>query len=102
VWSKGVKFSLEFHPKADKEAKDLLKNNLEIVGEFKGYLSELSENPNNFLKKKGKLKSCRALSFNVQGKAWRLIFRILEDRGVIEILAIGIHDDAYNSAERRA
>lgn len=94
-------FEIEFHPKAAKEAKELLRNNLEFATEFRKYLQALTEEPYKLPKKKGKLKSCRALNFKVKGNTWRLIFRIIEARDVVEILAIGLHDDAYNSAERR-
>lgn len=30
-----------------------------------------------------------------------LIFRIIDARDLVEILAIGPHDDAYSSAEKR-
>jgi mRNA-degrading endonuclease RelE of RelBE toxin-antitoxin system len=62
-------FNVEFHPKAAKEAKDMLRMNLEIANEFHKYLEELAEEPYKFPKKKGKLKSCRALSFKVKGNA---------------------------------
>ena len=75
--------------------------NLEFTNEFREYLTVLSKEAYKFPKKKGKLKSCRALSFTVKGNTWRLIFRIIEARDVVEILAIGLHDDAYSSAERR-
>lgn len=94
-------FDIEFHPKASKEAKDLLRMNPEFVTEFRGYLKLLADKPYKFPKKKGKLKSCRALNFNIKGNNLRLIFRIIEARDVVEILAIGLHDDAYNLAERR-
>lgn len=94
-------FEIEFHPKAAKEVKELLRMNLEFVNEFREYLIALSEKPYTFPKKKGKLKSCRALDFKVKSNSWRLIFRITESRNVVEILAIGLHDDAYSSAERR-
>lgn len=94
-------FEIEFHSKVDKETKELLRMNLELTSEFRKYLTILSKEPYNFPKKKGKLKSCRALSFTVKDNTWRLIFRITEARDVVEILAIGLHDDAYNSAERR-
>jgi len=93
-------FEIEFHPKAAKEAKELLRKNLEFAIEFRECLQALTEEPYKFPKKKGKLKSCRALNFIVKGNTWRLIFRIIEARNVVEILAIGLHDDAYSSAER--
>ena len=89
------------HPKAAKEAKELLRMNLEFISEFKEYLTVLSKEPYKFPKKKGKLKSCRALNLTVKGNTWRLIFRIIEARDVVEILAIDLHDDAYSSAESR-
>lgn len=94
-------FNVEFHPKAAKEAKELLRMNKEFATEFRGYLKVLSEEPYNFLKKKGKLKSCRALNFQVKGNNWRLIFRIIEARDEVEILAVDLHDNAYSSAEKR-
>ena len=94
-------FNVEFHPKAAKEAKDMLRMNLEIANEFQKYLEELAEEPYKFPKKKGKLKSCRSLSFKVKGNAWRLIFRIIDARDLVEILAIGLHDEAYSSAQKR-
>lgn len=94
-------FEIEFHPKAAKEAKELLRLNIELAAEFRKYLQALAEEPYKFPKKKGKLKSCRALNFKVKGNSWRLIFRILEARDLVEILAIGLHDEAYNSATRR-
>lgn len=94
-------FKLEFHPKAAREAKELLRMNPEFSPEFRDYLNELTEEPYRFPKKKGKLKSCRALNFKVKENAWRLVFRIIDSRDLVEILAIGIHDDAYSSAERR-
>ncbi len=54
-------FNVEFHPKAAKEAKDMLRMNLELNYDFRQYLEELAEEPYKFPKKKGKLKSCRAL-----------------------------------------
>jgi mRNA-degrading endonuclease RelE of RelBE toxin-antitoxin system len=62
---------------------------MEVANEFRKYLEELAEEPYKFPKKKGKLKSCRALSFKVKGNAWRLIFRIIDARDLVEILAIG-------------
>jgi len=94
-------FNVEFHPKSAKEAKDMLRMNLELANDFRQYLEELAEEPYKFPKKKGKLKSCRALYFQVKGNAWRLIFRIIDARDLVEILAIGPHDDAYSSAEKR-
>ena len=94
-------FNVEFHPKAAKEAKDMLRMNLELNYDFRQYLEELAEEPYKFPKKKGKLKSCRALYFKVKGNAWRLIFRIIDARDLVEILAIGPHDDAYSSADKR-
>jgi mRNA-degrading endonuclease RelE of RelBE toxin-antitoxin system len=94
-------FNVEFHPKAAKEAKNMLRMNLELNDEFRQYLEELAEEPYKFPKKKGKLKSCRALYFKVKGNDWRLIFRIIDARDLVEILAIGPHDDAYSSAEKR-
>ena len=94
-------FEVEFHPKVAKEAKELLRTNLEFATEFKEYLKALNNEPYKFPKKKGKLKSCRALSFIVKSNTWQLIFRIIESRDTVEILAIGLHDDAYSSAERR-
>lgn len=94
-------FSIEFHPKAAKEAKELLRMNLEFATEFKEYLKILTEEPYKFPKKKGKLKSCRALNLTVKGNTWRSIFRILEARDAVEILAVGLHDAAYSAAERR-
>lgn len=94
-------FNVEFHPKAAKEAKDMLRMNREIVNEFQKYLEELAEEPYKVPKKQGKLKSCRALSFKVKGNTWRLIFRIIDARDLVEILAIGLHDDAYSSAQKR-
>lgn len=94
-------FKVEFHPKAAKEVKELLQTNLNFAPRFKEYLEKLAEEPYNFPKKKGKLKSCRALNFQVKGKAWRLIFRIIDPRDVVEILAVGLHDDAYDTAQRR-
>jgi hypothetical protein len=41
------------------------------------------------------------MSFKIDGNAWRLVFRIIEARDVVEILSIGIHDDAYHSDARR-
>ena len=61
----------------------------------------LTEEHYKFPKKRGKIKSCRALNFTVKGNNWRLIFRIIEARDVVEILAIGLHDDAYSLAQRR-
>jgi mRNA-degrading endonuclease RelE of RelBE toxin-antitoxin system len=87
--------------KAEKKAKDLLRKNPELIPEFQEYRRILSEEPYKFPKKKGKLKSCRALNFTVKDNTWRLIFRIIEVRNTAEILAIGLHDDGYNSAERR-
>jgi mRNA-degrading endonuclease RelE of RelBE toxin-antitoxin system len=94
-------FNVEFHPKAAKEAKDMLRMNLELNYDFRQYLEELAEEPYKFPKKQGKLKSCRALYLKVKGNAWRLIFRIIDARDLVEILAIGSHDDAYSSAEKR-
>ncbi|MCL1467375.1 type II toxin-antitoxin system RelE family toxin [Argonema galeatum] len=94
-------FKVEFHPKAEKEAKEMLTINSEVAPQFRKYLETLGEEPYKFPKKKVKLKSCRALNFQGKGNAWRLIFRIIESRDTVEILAIGIHDDAYSSAERR-
>ena len=61
----------------------------------------LETEPYKFPKKRGKLRACRAISFNIDGNAWRLVFRIIEAEDTVEILVIAIHDDAYNSAERR-
>lgn len=94
------RFNIELHPKAEKKAKDLLRKNPELIPEFQEYRRILSEEPYKFPKKKG-LKSCRALNFTIKGNTWRLIFRIIEARNTVEILAIGLHNDAYSSAERR-
>lgn len=96
-----MSFRLEFQRKADKEAKNSIRQNLELAGKFREYLEKLSSAPYWFPKKKGKLKSCRALSFNVKDTAGRLIFRINDAEETVEILAIGVRDDAYNLAERR-
>lgn len=63
-------FEIEFHPKAAKEAKELLRKNLEFITEFRERLQALSEEPYKFPKKKGKLKSCRALNLNIGGNTW--------------------------------
>lgn len=94
-------FQVKFHPKAEKAAKELLRTNKKFIEPFKEYLESLKNEPYKYPKKKGKLRACRAISFNIDGKAWRLIFRIIESRDEVEILSINIHDDAYNSAERR-
>jgi hypothetical protein len=36
-------------------------------------------------KKKGRVRACRGISFNLDGNAWRLVFRIVETREVVEI-----------------
>lgn len=94
-------FEVKFHPKALKEAKELLRTNKKFIDQFEEYLKTLATKPYEYPKKKGKLRACRALSFKIDGNAWRLVFRIIEARDTVEILSIGIHDDAYNSAERR-
>ncbi|MGK7944056.1 MAG: type II toxin-antitoxin system RelE/ParE family toxin [Microcystaceae cyanobacterium] len=94
-------FKVEFHPKAAKEAKELLRKNKNFSYQFREYLESLETQPYTYPKKKGKLRSCRAISFNIDGTTWRLIFRILETREVVEILSINTHDNAYKSAERR-
>ena len=94
-------FEIEFHPKPAKEAKELLRMNIEFAAEFRTFLQALAHEPYKFPKKKGKLKSCRALNFKIKDNSWRLVFRIIEARDVVEILAVGLHDDAYNSAIRR-
>ncbi len=94
-------FEVEFHPKAAREAKELLRMNPEFAAEFRDYLNKLTQEPYRFPKKKARLKSCRALDSKVKGNAWRLVFRIIDSKDLVEILAIGIHDDANSSAERR-
>ncbi|WP_144050209.1 type II toxin-antitoxin system RelE/ParE family toxin [Synechococcus sp. PCC 7502] len=64
-------------------------------------MQDLAEKPYSFGKKKGKRKSCRAIGFKVKGNAWRLVFRIIEAENHVEILSIALHDEAYNSAQRR-
>jgi mRNA-degrading endonuclease RelE of RelBE toxin-antitoxin system len=51
-------FEIEFHPKAAKEAKELLRMNIEFAAEFRKFLQALAHEPYKFPKKKGKLKSC--------------------------------------------
>ena len=87
-------FEIEFHPKAAKEAKELLRMNIEFAAEFRTFLQALAHEPYKFPKKKGKLKSCRALNFKIKDNSWQLVFRIIEARDVVEILAVGLHDDA--------
>ncbi len=41
------------------------------------------------------------VALKVKGNAWRLVFRIIDARDLVEILAIASHDDAYSSAENR-
>lgn len=47
-------FDIEFHPKAAKEAKELLRMNLEFASEFREYLMLLRDEPYKFPKKKEK------------------------------------------------
>ena len=94
-------FNIEFRPKAEKEAQELLRKHKKFSNQFREFLQLLETEPYKFPKKQGKLRACRAISFNIDGNAWRLVFRIIEAEDTVEILAIAIHDDAYNSAERR-
>ncbi len=94
-------FDIKFHSKASKEIQNLLITNREISKEVKQILQDLAEKPYFFKKKKGKLKSCRALGFKVKGNTWRLVFRIIEAENQVEVLAVALHDEAYSSAERR-
>lgn len=94
-------FKIEFHPKAFKEAQELLRKHQKFANQFRAFLQLLEAEPYKFPKKRGKLRACRAISFNIDGNAWRLVFRIMEAEDKVEILAIAIHDDAYKSAERR-
>ena len=94
-------FKVEFHPKAFKEAQELLRKHKKFANQFREFLQLLETEPYKFPKKRGKLRACRAMSFNIDGNSWRLVFRILEAEDKVEILAIAVHDDAYNSAERR-
>jgi mRNA-degrading endonuclease RelE of RelBE toxin-antitoxin system len=94
-------FKVEFHPKAFKEAQELLRKHKKLTNQFREFYQLLETEPYKFPKKRGKLRACRAISFNIDGNAWRLVFRILEAEAKVEILAIAIHDDAYNSAEQR-
>ncbi len=94
-------FNVEFHPKALKEVQELLRKHKKFSNQFREFYQMLETEPYKFPKKRGKLRACRAISFNIDGNAWRLVFRILEAEDTVEILAIAIHDDAYNSAERR-
>ena len=94
-------FNVEFHPKAFKEAQELLRKHKKFSNQFRELLQLLETEPYKFPKKQGKLRACRAISFNIDRNAWRLVFRIIEAEDTVEILAIAIHDDAYNSAERR-
>jgi mRNA-degrading endonuclease RelE of RelBE toxin-antitoxin system len=94
-------FNIEFHPKAKKEAQELLRKHKKLANQFREFYQMLETEPYKFPKKRGKLRACRAISFNIDGNAWRLVFRIIEAEDTVEILAIAIHDDAYNSAERR-
>lgn len=96
-----MKFDLEFKPGAEKELKELIRKNPDSAAELIKYLNQIANEPYKYPKKKGKLKSCRALSFSIKGVSWRLVFRIFDDSSIVEILAIGVHDDAYSSAERR-
>jgi len=91
----------KYHRKAFKEIQNLLRTNKEIIEEFELFLKDLEYKPYLFEKKKGKLKSCRAIKFKVKGNAWRLVFRIIEAENYVEILSIDLHDQAYSSAERR-
>jgi mRNA-degrading endonuclease RelE of RelBE toxin-antitoxin system len=94
-------YKVEFHPKAFKEAQDLLRKKKDFSRQFREYVHLLEQELFKFPKKQGKLRTCRAIRFNLDGNAWRLVFRIIETSNTVEILAIGIHDDAYNSAQRR-
>jgi mRNA-degrading endonuclease RelE of RelBE toxin-antitoxin system len=94
-------FNVEFHPKALKEVQALLRKHKKLANQFREFYQMLETEPYKFPKKRGKLRACRAISFNIDGNAWRLVFRIIEAEDTVEILAIAIHDDAYNSAERR-
>lgn len=94
-------FKVIFHPKAEKEAKELLRKNKKFIDQFQQYLQLLATKPYEYPKKKGKLRACRAINFTIDRNAWRLVFRIIEAKEVVEILSINVHDDAYNLAERR-
>lgn len=48
-------FEIEFHSKAAKEAKELLRMNLEFANEFRKYLESLSEEPYKFPRRKESL-----------------------------------------------
>jgi mRNA-degrading endonuclease RelE of RelBE toxin-antitoxin system len=78
-----------------------LRKHKKLANQFREFYQMLETEPYKFPKKRGKLRACRAISFNIDGNAWRLVFRIIEAEDTVEILAIAIHDDAYNSAERR-
>jgi mRNA-degrading endonuclease RelE of RelBE toxin-antitoxin system len=94
-------YKVQFHPKAEKEAKELLRKHKKFITPFREYLQSLETQPHIYPKKKGKLRACRAIGFAIDGNAWRLVFRIIESKDVVEILSIALHDDAYDAAERR-
>lgn len=96
-----MKFEVSFHPKAYKEAQSLVKMNPDSGAKFREYIELLSTNPYQFPKKYGKLKECRSCNFGVGGDSWRLVFIVLEDQNIVKILAVGAHDRAYSSAQRR-
>lgn len=62
----------------------------------------LELDPKQYPLKVGKLGGYRAakLRFN-RAVEWRLVFKIHEDVRVVRIIALGPHDEAYKSAERR-
>lgn len=66
-------------------------------------ITALRTDPKQFPKKKGKLKERRAASIKfADGVAWRAVFSVDDATGIVRVLALGPHDEAYAKAERRS
>jgi mRNA-degrading endonuclease RelE of RelBE toxin-antitoxin system len=94
-------YNVLFIPAAEKEFEKLLDKHPSMIEPLEELIRTLEFEPQVYPKKRGKLRACRAASFNVASGVWRLIFRIKEKQNEVEILALGPHDAAYQAAERR-
>lgn len=91
-------YSIEFVPSALKEWEKLGST---VREEFKNILAKRLENP---CVPKQKLSGYKDLyKIKLRSKGYRLIYRVLEDRIVIVVLAVGKRDknEAYSKASKR-
>jgi len=73
-------FNVEFHPKALKEVQKLLRKHKKLTNQFREFYQLLETEPYKFPKKRGKLRACRAISFNIDAEVLKTDIKLYISR----------------------